>query len=33
VYDKYSPNYGDLEEWRQTALPMAFELGAATAEP
>lgn len=26
VYDKYSREYGDLEEWRRTALPVAFDL-------
>jgi deazaflavin-dependent oxidoreductase (nitroreductase family) len=26
VYDKYSGDYGDLEEWRRTALPVAFDL-------
>lgn len=26
VYDKYAGEYGDLEEWRRTALPVAFDL-------
>ncbi|MDP9236924.1 MAG: nitroreductase family deazaflavin-dependent oxidoreductase [Chloroflexota bacterium] len=26
VYDKYSRDYGDLKEWRRTALAVAFDL-------
>ena len=28
VYDKYAPNYNDLEDWRETALVVAFDLEA-----
>lgn len=26
VYDKYAPSYSDLDEWRDTALVVAFDL-------